>query len=124
MNPSVSGFKDCAHQAAEICQINNGRLIRQFGLADFLENKLVATDRAQEIALKALEYFCDQRNPHDEKFRFGILAVGIFLDGYHAATPCDRVEDLSQPLRDLVTILTGGFNELQLCQWIHSHFPP
>lgn len=122
MNQRISGFKDCAHQAAEICRINSGKLIRRFGLGDFLENKLAETDGAPEIALKALEYFCDERDPHNEKFRFAVLAVGIFLDEHHADTPRDSIEDLSQPLKDLVAILTGGFNELQLRRWIDSHF--
>jgi hypothetical protein len=57
MNPLISGFKGCAHQAGEICRLTNGVLIRRFGLGDFLENKLTETDSAPDIAVKALDFF-------------------------------------------------------------------
>jgi hypothetical protein len=122
MNQLISGFKACAHQAGEICNLTNGELVRRFGLGDFLDNKLTETDSAPGIAVKALEFFCDERDPHSKKFRFAVLAIGIFLDEYHANTPCDSFKDLQQLLKDLVTLLTRSPNESQLRKWIDSHF--
>lgn len=96
--------------------------MRRFGLGDFLENRLTETDSAPDIAVKALEFFCDEGDPNNEKFRFAVLAVGIFLDEYHASTPCDSFADLQQPLKDLVTILKRSPNEAQLRKWIESNF--
>jgi hypothetical protein len=122
MNPLISGFKGCAHQAGEICSLPNGVPVRRFGLGDFLENKLTATDSAPDIAVKALAYFCDEGDPHSPKFRFAVLTVGIFLDEYYSSTPCDSVKDLRRPLRDLVALLTQSPNESQLRKWIDSNF--
>jgi hypothetical protein len=122
MNPLISGFKGCAHQAGEKCRLANGVLVRRFGLGDFLENKLAETDTAPDIAVKALEYFCDEPDPHNEQFRFAVLAVGIFLDEYHSSSPCDSFADLQQPLKDLVSLLVQSPNEAQLRKWIDSHF--
>ncbi len=122
MNPLISAFKQCAHQAGEKCRLTNGQLVRRFGLGDFLENKLTEADKPPDIAVKALEFFCDERDPHNEKFRFAVLAVGIFLDEHHASTPCDSFEDLQQPLKDLVAILRQPPNEVQLRKWIESNF--
>jgi hypothetical protein len=122
MNRLIAGFKECAHQAGEICNLSNGELVRRFGLGDFLENRLSEEDSAPDIAIKALEFFCEERDPHDQRFRFAILAVGIFLDGYHSSIPCDSFEALQQPLKDLVAILTKAPNEAQIRKWIDSHF--
>jgi hypothetical protein len=122
MNPLISAFKGCAHQAGQACKLSNGVLIRQYGLGDFLENKLVESDSAPDIAIKAMEFFCDERDPHSQKFRFAVLVVGIFLDEHHASTPYDSLKELQQPLRDLVTLLTQSANESQLRRWIDSHF--
>jgi hypothetical protein len=122
MNQLISGFKGCAHQAGEICSLSNGVLVRRFGLGDFLENKLTETDSAPDIAVKALEFFCDERDPHSAKFRFAVLTVGIFLDEYHSSTPCDSFKDFQQPLRDLVALLRQSPSESQLRKWIDSHF--
>ncbi len=122
MNELIAGFKACAHQAGEVCNLTNGVLVRRFGLGDFLENKLTETDSAPAIAVKALEFFCDEGDPHNPKFRFAVLAVGIFLDEYHARTPRESLKELQQPLRDLVTILTQSPNESQLRKWIESNF--
>jgi hypothetical protein len=56
MNRLGFGFKDCAHQAGEICSIPTGKLIRVFGLGDFLENSISQSDTARSIAIKALEF--------------------------------------------------------------------
>jgi|SRR5579864_185047 len=122
MNPLISAFKQCAHQAGEKCNLSNGQLVRRFGLGDFLENKLTEADSAPDIAVKALEFFCEEKDPHNQKFRFAVLAVGIFLDEFHAGTPCDSFMDLQQPLKDLVAILTQSPNELQVRKWIDSNF--
>lgn len=122
MNPLISAFKDCAHQAGELCNISNGQLVRNFGLGDFLENMLTTNVRAPDIAIKALEYFCDEGSPHDPRFRFAVLSVGIFLDEHQASKPCDSVAQLQQPLKDLVTLLIQGANEQQLRAWIEANF--
>src|SRR5712692_9235526 len=118
MNRLIFGFKGCAHQAGEICSLPNGELVRRFGLGDFLENRLTETDSAPDIAIKALEFFCDEQDPHSAKFRFAVLTVGIFLDEYHSNSPCDSVEDLQQPLKDLVGLLMQSPSEAQLRKWI------
>jgi hypothetical protein len=100
----------------------SGVLIRRFGLGDFLENMLTEVDIAADIAVKALECFCDERDPHTPKFRFGVLTVGIFLDELHSAGPRDSMKDLQLPLRDLVALLTQSASEPQLRKWIESNF--
>ncbi len=122
MSKLISGFKGCAHQAGEMCNLANGVLVRRFGLGDFLENKLTETDSAADIAVKALGFFCDERDPHDEKFRFAVLTVGIFLDEFYSSAPCDSFSEFQQPLKDLVAILTRSPSEAQLRKWIESQF--
>jgi hypothetical protein len=100
MNPFIQGFKDCAHQAAEICGFTITRLTREFGLQDFLENCLREEDDASTIAVKALVYFCDDPNPHAPVFKFAVLTVGIFLNHFHAG---GKKQVPQQALRDLVT---------------------
>jgi hypothetical protein len=122
MNDLVPKFKDCAHQASKSCNIGTWKLIRAFGLGDFTENKIGETDSAREIAIKALEFFCDE-GPHQDKFRVGVLTVGLFLDQYHGGTPGKSLQDLRQVFTDLVAILTGGgCNRDQLNRWIDSNF--
>ncbi len=60
MNALVEGFKDSAHLAGEICSFPNGKLIRHFGLGDFLENAVSDQDDAPTIAVKALAFFCPE----------------------------------------------------------------
>jgi hypothetical protein len=122
MNKLVFGFKECAHQAGETCGIPTGKLIRAYGLDDFLENRAGDDDTARIIACKALEYFCDDGDPHQERFRFGVLAVGLFLDQYHSNSPGGGLVDLQQTLSDLVAILKVGCSRQQLDKWIDSHF--
>jgi hypothetical protein len=122
MNSLIPIFKGCAHQAGQICSLSNGELVRRFGLGDFLENKLAEADSAPDIAVKALEFFCDERNPHDKKFRFAVLTVGIFLQEHYAENTALDTEDLQQPLRDLVALLTQSPSEAQLRKWIESNF--
>jgi hypothetical protein len=79
MNPLIQGFKDSAHLAGEICSFPNGKLIRQFGLGDFLENAIADTDDAPTIAVKALTFFCgDDRNPHSEPSDSACWRSGAF----------------------------------------------
>src|SRR5262249_36389639 len=120
MSNLIRGFKDCAHQAGERCSFSNGMLIREFLLGDFLENKVSEQDRAPDIAIKAIEFFCDERDPFNKRFKFGVLTVGIFLDSFHSSCPHDS---LQQPLKDLVALLTkGSASEQQVRKWIDSHF--
>jgi hypothetical protein len=118
MNALIEGFKECAHQAGEVCGCGVGRLIRDFGLGDFLENKLTEEDDAPTIAVKALDYFCEEYAPHQLRFKFAVLSVGIFLNSHmtkKAGVP-------QQALRDLVSILQAGSNEEQIRRWIESNF--
>jgi hypothetical protein len=119
MTPLIDGFKQCAHQAGGICGCTIGKLIRAFGLGDFLENALQENDDAPTIAVKALSFFCDEGNPHSQKFQFAVLAVGLFLNHYHANQGRDVPQ---QALRDLGGILTKTPREEQLRRWIDSHF--
>lgn len=68
-----------------------------------------------------MEFFCDEHDPRQAKFRFAVLAVGTFLNEYYSSCPCDA-DELQQPLKDLVAILVRSPNELQLRKWIDSHF--
>lgn len=119
MNHLIEGFKECAHQAGGICNFSVGKLIRAFGLADFLENELEDADDAPTIAVKALLFFCEDGSPLVEQFKFGVLAVGIFLNHVHAkrekAIP-------QQALKDLVSILQSNNDEATIRKWITSHF--
>jgi hypothetical protein len=102
-----------------ICGCTIGKLIRTFGLGDFLENGLQESDDAPTIAVKALSFFCDEGNPHSQKFQFAVLAVGLFLNNYYADLGRDVPQ---QALRDLVRILTKTPQEEQIRRWIESHF--
>jgi hypothetical protein len=119
MNRLIEGFKECAHQAGGICCFPVGKLIRSFGLEDFLENGVEDDDDAPTIAVKALLFFCDDGNPLSEQFKFGVLTVGIYLNCHHAnrgkAVP-------QQALKDLVRTLCVSQDEAQLRRWITSHF--
>jgi hypothetical protein len=121
MNALIQGFKACAHQAGEICRLGPRTLIRDFGLSDFLENKISEDDTADDIAVKAIEFFCEERDPpYNKCFKFGVLTIGIFLNYHRADIPMDSV---LQPVRDLVSILAkSGTNEQQWRQWIDSQF--
>jgi hypothetical protein len=123
MNPFIARFKACAHQAGEVCSFTNGVLVREFGLGDFLDGKLTDTDGAPDIAIKALGFFCEEYNPHDRKFRFGVLSVGLFLQEYGGDASLD-IEDIQQPLQDLVRMLKSSPKESQLRKWIESNFGP
>jgi hypothetical protein len=118
MNPLIEAFKECAHQAGEVCGCGPGKLIRGFGLGDFLENALKESDDAATIAVKALSYFCDEYAPHNEKFKFAVLAVGIFLNGNLSK----RKGVPQQALRDLLSVLQAGADEAQIRRWIESNF--
>jgi hypothetical protein len=119
MNGLIEGFKECAYQAGEICSFPNGRLIRDFGLSDFLENDLQDGDDGPTIAVKALAYFCEDVAPDAPITKFAVLTIGIFLNHYHAkrkkAVP-------QQALKDLVALMRQKANEQQYRAWIAAHF--
>src|SRR5436309_3543749 len=119
MNPLLEGFKDSAHLAGEICSFPNGKLIRQFGLGDFLENAIGEGDDAPTIAVKALAFFCKDADPHSEVFKFGVLAVGSFLNHHYSKR---GKQPPQQPLRDLVSLLTKQAPEAEIRKWIASNF--
>lgn len=104
--------------SGEICGFPLGRLIREFGLNDFLENQIQEEDTAFDIVVKALAFFCEEANPRLEVFKFGVLTVGSFLNAYYKK----RNQPPQQALRDLVTILQTNRNDDQIRAWIQSHF--
>src|SRR5262245_54135423 len=109
MNELVRGFKASAQLAAEICSVPTSQMIHRFGLGDFLENSLQDNDDAPTIAVKAISYFCDEFDPGSQVFKFGVLAVGSFLNNHHAKR---GKQPPQQALRDLVAMLAGTPNEL------------
>ena len=117
MNSLIDGYKECAHQAGEICGLTITRLIRDFQLGDFLENCIQGADDAPTIAIKSLVYFCDE--PHAPIFKFAVLTVGLFLNHYYAG---NKKEVPQQALRDLVDLLTKRVGEKQIYRWIESYF--
>src|SRR5437773_1872700 len=119
MNNLIEGFKECAHQAGAICSIPNGRLIREFGLDDFLENDVHNDDAAPTISTKAILYFCEDQNPQAPIFMFAVLAVCFFLNVYHANRKGPVPQ---QTMRDLVTLLRQSASAQQIRAWIASHF--
>jgi hypothetical protein len=119
MNPLLVGFKECAQLAGEVCSIPNGKLVREFGLDDFVENAVLDNDDAPTIAIKALNYFCEEGNPHAPVFKFAVLAVGVFLNHHHAKRGRQIPQ---QALADLVTLLKSSPSEDQLRRWIDSNF--
>ena len=119
MSALIEAFKDCAHLAGEICGFSNGKLIRQFGLGDFLENAVQEDDDAPTICVKALAYFCGDKNPHAEVFKFAVLTVGTFLNHHQAH---GQKAPPQQALRDLVSLLIKDTNEDQIRKWITSNF--
>ncbi len=120
MSPLSPVLQRCFHQAAELCKCPTGRLIRGYGLDDFLTNGIQEGDDAQTVAVKALRYFCEGARPADTRFQVAVLAVVHFLNHY-ASQPAQGTP--VQAARDLVSILsTQGTNEAQLRQWITGHF--
>ena len=115
----ISDFRDCVFQAGQTCGIPNGRLIRDFGLQDLLENVLEESDDPPTITVKGLTYFCQERTEREPIFRCAVLAVGLFLKGSRGK----RSMDLTQPLRDLLSVLQGGIREPALRGWVASNFP-
>jgi len=69
MNNLIKGFRDCAHQAGVICSVPEGKLIRAFGLEDYLVNGVVDGDDVPTIAVKALAFFCEGQGPQNEAFK-------------------------------------------------------
>jgi hypothetical protein len=121
MNPLLDALRGCFHQAAEVCSCPVGRLIRAYGLNDFLTNAVEEGDDARSLVVKALDYFCEGARPGDTRFQVAVLAVAVFLNRHHAKPP--RQEIPQQAARDLVSILsTQGPNEEQIRQWVASHF--
>ena len=117
MNPLIEAFKECCLQAGEICGFTQGKLIRKLGLNDFLENSVTDDDDASTIAVKAFNFFCAGATPHEDQFKFAVLAVGIFL------SERAKQKDLpKQALRDLVAILGEGIDEGKIRRWIESNF--
>jgi hypothetical protein len=124
MNPLLPVFRDCAHQVGKKCSAPTGKIIRAFGLGDFLENGIAQTDDSSDIAIKALDFFCDEPSQQDV-FRFGILTVVLFLDQCQAGSPGDILEDSQQTTRDLVAIVEHGSNSrchAKIRRWIDSNF--
>jgi hypothetical protein len=52
MNPLIVAFKTCAHQAGAVCNFSTGKLAREFGLPDFLENAIQEGDDRHHAARK------------------------------------------------------------------------
>jgi hypothetical protein len=121
MNPLVDALRGCFHQAASICSCPVGRLIRDFGLQDFLTNGVSDGDDAPTLAVKAVTYFCEGARPEDTRFQVAVLAVAVFLNRHHSKPA--RQEIPQQPARDLVSILVKqGPDEQQIRRWVESHF--
>ena len=119
MSKWVRDFKDCAHQTAEICGFSDGKIIRTFGLGDFLEIAVKDDDDASTIAVKAIRYFCEGRVPGEDIFKFGVLTVGIFLQACYSKKteiPATVV------LQDLVAILKSKGADAHIRKWIDSNF--
>ncbi len=119
MSDLTNAFKACAFQAGKVCSVPNGRLIREFGLGDFLENAVQDGDDAATIAVLALKFFCEDEDPQSVKCMVAVLAVGDFLNRHHARRK-DAVSQ--QSLKDLVALLRQHADEQQLRDWIDSHF--
>jgi hypothetical protein len=117
MNPLIEAFKECCLQAGEICGFTQGKLIRKFGLDDFLANSLTDDDDASTIGVKTFDFFCADATPHEDQFKFAVLAVGIFL-----SERANQKDLPKQALRDLVAILGQGINEDKIRRWIASNF--
>jgi hypothetical protein len=119
VSEAIAVFAACAHQAAQVCKVKVGTLLRVFGLRDLVDNGLLEEDDAPTIAVKALRYFCEDQGPQNDQFKVAVLAVGLFLNQHHAKRgPAAPI----QALQDLIPLLTGGANEAQMRKWIASHF--
>ena len=119
MSRLVLGFKACAFQAGSTWKFSNGRLVRDFGLDDFLSNYLAVTDDAPTIAVKAIHFFCGGAGPGQDVFKFAVLATVSFLHQFHSG---GRGKVPPQSMSDLVDLLKGAPTEDQLRRWVVSHF--
>jgi hypothetical protein len=121
MNPLLAALRECFHQAAEVCSCPPGRLIRSFGLQDFLTNSVQTEDDAATLVVKALAYFCEGARPVDTRFQVAVLAVSVFLNSHHAKPPRQGIPQLAA--RDLVTLLQAhGMSEEPIRRGVQSHF--
>jgi hypothetical protein len=119
-NERINGFKDCASVAGDVCGFTLGKMLRQFGLKDFLENALTENDDAPTIAVKAIGFFCEEVDTSLDVFKFGVLVTACFLNEHVAGRRPGQVP--AQAMKDLVDLLKSGCNEEQLRRWIASHF--
>jgi hypothetical protein len=120
MSSLVAALRDCFHQAAATCRCPVGRLIRDYGLNDFLTNRIEQSDDAPTLAVKALDYFCEGARPADTRFQVTVFAVAVFLNCHHAKPPRQGIP--AQAARDLVAILTQGINEQHIRSWVTANF--
>jgi|SRR5947209_19599677 len=120
MNPLLGPLRGCFHHAAQMCSCAPGRLIRGFGLNDFLTNAVQPSDDAPTLAVRALDYFCKGGRAADTRFQIGVLAVTLFL-GRHLAQP-PRQNISPQVAIDLVRLLEQRWDEQAIRRWIESNF--
>jgi hypothetical protein len=79
MSDVIWQFKTSCNLAGHTLNCPNGRVQREFGLGDFLDNSLQDTDDYHTVAIKAIRFFCEEALPTQPVFRFGVLAVCEFL---------------------------------------------
>lgn len=76
MNPLAKGFDRSAHLAG-ICNCRVQKLKIAYGLDDFVTNAIQDDDDAPTIAVKALDYFCDEWDPLTEKCKIAVVARNL-----------------------------------------------
>ena len=119
MSDLARGLKNAAHSAGETCDMTNGRIIREFGLNDFLENAITPSDDAATICVRAVKHFCEETDPKNPCFRFGVLTICLFLHHHHGRKPTEMP---TVAMGDLVKILRTSWSEEAVRSWVSSHF--
>jgi hypothetical protein len=119
MNNRIAQFKICCHLAGPTAGCSIGQLNREFGLGEFLEDVLTDSDDCISIAVKAVQFFCEDVFPSDKVFQFVVYAVCDYLHRHHAK----RSGQLSvQAATDLVKLLKTKQTDESIRRWAESHF--
>lgn len=115
MNPLLRSFRDNLWLAAQKAGLKKGELQKRYDLSSFELDEIKPSDSAQEIAAKALYYFCIEDGRFNN-FTAGILAVMTFL-GTHCGGP-DHLNRRAQAYQDLRTIMGSGARYEAILNWV------
>ncbi|MFO0935609.1 MAG: hypothetical protein U0798_03720 [Gemmataceae bacterium] len=84
-----------------------GEMLRNFGLKDFLENKVDDECTHHEVAEEAIIHFCEGHVKRERIFQFGVISVCYFLHNDYAKQSGSPPVQL---LQDLISTISQSCN--------------